>query len=187
MEIFKYFLLILLIITIIDRLFLKRRINNYLRRLIRSKKVDKTTLTVIGIASFLLDDHDLDVKNPHKEWLNVGKLDYSFESLKEVDDYLEKLKKARKTLSDEEYTKIILRCGAYCGEVMRRHSTRNFSWVSYDDRVKEHSELEDFGKSPETYYILQSGSSSYFPMAKVKKFLQYGRSESLYAFTKAFS
>ena len=39
-------------------------------------------------------------------------------------------------MSEEEIKKIILRCGSYLGEVIRKTNPKRFIWVSYDTARK---------------------------------------------------
>src|SRR5579864_4657969 len=56
---------------------------------------------------------------PGRELLDASRLDYSVESLGLVDDYLDEMRKRK--LEDQAYMKVVLRCGAYVGEVIRRN------------------------------------------------------------------
>ena len=97
----------------------------------KKRKYDDLTKTVSAIAQFLIDDTGSDLPTPFKEFLNPTKLDYSLESLKHVDSYLDQVRKKKRKLNDDQVTKVILRCGAYCGEVIRKNSKKDFyySWI----------------------------------------------------------
>ena len=47
---------------------------------------------IAPVADFLVDDMNADSPTPLKEFLETQKLDYSMESLKAVDSYLEKVR-----------------------------------------------------------------------------------------------
>jgi len=166
--------LIILIIGLIDSFF-------------RKEKID-INLMVFGISGFLIDDTDVDISTPFKAYLKQDKLDYSLESLKIVDDYLEQVRKRRKKLKEQEYNKVILRCGAYCGEVMRRlPSGKNYQWITEEEAIKKDWSIQNFAQPVLTTYILYSSErkSFTFPMAKAQKYLEFGKSDSLYFYAKA--
>lgn len=76
----------------------------------QNSKIDNIDVNgmVEGISYFLIDDSEADIPTPFKECLEQDKLDYSLDSLKIVDKYLEKVRKEPKIkiLSDEEFTVI---------------------------------------------------------------------------------
>jgi len=118
------------------------------------------------------------------EFLDISKLDYSIDSLKHVDDYLDTIRK----LSDIEkaWDKVILRTGSYLGEVIRRKGVVSiWHWLSYKNACKLSKSLKEYSYDIETSYILWRGSESFcFPMAKVAKFISKGRGESVRSFAK---
>lgn len=147
------------------------------------RKYEDLTETIAAIGQFLIDDTDSDVPTPFKESLDSSKLDYSLESLRRVDSYLDKVRENREELSDEQFTKVILRCGAYCGEVIRKNSTKDFYWINYDTAIVADPRVKDFEKSAYTFYVLFSEPQSFsFPLAKVGKYLDNGPEDSLYFF-----
>lgn len=166
--------LIILIIGLLDSFF-------------RKKNID-VNLAVFGISSFLLDDTNIEIRTPFKQYLKQNKLDYSLESLKIIDDYLEQVRKRENELKEQEYDKVILRCGAYCGEVMRRQPAgKNYQWITEEEAIKKDSSIKNFAYPMLTTYGLYDPKRQAFafPMAKVAKFLQDGRGESLYFYAKA--
>lgn len=154
---------------------------------LRKKKID-TNLIGLGISSFLLDDTDVEIPIPFKQYLKQDKLDYSLESLKIVDDYLEQVRKRKNELKEQESDKVILRCGAYCGEVMRRlPAGKNYQWITEEEAIKKDWSIQNFAQPVLTTYILYSSErkSFTFPMAKAQKYLEFGKSDSLYFYAKA--
>jgi hypothetical protein len=127
-------------------------------------------------------DHP-DDPTPGSDLLARSKLDFTFESLKHVDDYLDAIR--GRNLDEREYLLIALRAGAYVGEVIRRNSTsRSFHWVDYDTAVR-HSDFAKSlgGPSPALAAILwEDPQSMSFPMGKVVKFLDNGPEDSTYLF-----
>jgi hypothetical protein len=148
----------------------------------KKRKYEDLTLSVAAIADFLIDDTGSDLSTPLKDSLDISKLDYSLESLKHVDLYLDQVRKKRKNLTDEQFTKVVVRSGAYCGEVVRKLSKSNFYWINYDSAVLANPKLKSWlEKSVYTFYILFAEPSNFsFPMAKVGKYIDNGPQDSLY-------
>ncbi len=61
--------------------------------------------------------------------LDQETLDYSLESLKHVDAFLEQLQSTPP--EGEEAARVVLRSGAYVGEVIRRNSSHQLHWVTF--------------------------------------------------------
>lgn len=157
---------------------------------IRFKLQMKDTDFVVGtIATFLLDNLRAEHPVPFKDKLDSSALNYSIESLRSVDEYLQHVRSHLKKLSDEEHTKVILRCGAYCGEVLKKElAKRNekAQWLMYKNALNYVPSIKNFGESTVTFYVLHQPvkETIWFPMAKVEKFLQAGMSESLYMYAE---
>lgn len=153
---------------------------------LKKRKYEDLTETVAAIAQFLIDDTGSDLPTPFKEFLDSNKLDYSLESLKYVDSYLDKVRKKQNELSDDQWIKVILRCGSYCGETIRKNSEKDLYWINYDTAITINPRINDFEKSAEIFYILFSEPQNlYFPLAKVVKYLENGPEDSLYFFAVA--
>ena len=151
---------------------------NFLKK---KRGYENVTETVAAIAQFLIDDTGSDLPTPFSEFLDPNKLNYSLDSLKHVDSYLDHVRKKRKSLSDEQFTKVILRCGAYCGEVIRKNSKKDFYWITYDTAAQADPRVRNFEKSTYTFYILFSEPQNFsFPLAKVGKYLDNGPGDSLW-------
>jgi hypothetical protein len=126
-----------------------------------------------------------DNPTPGIELLDTSRLDFSVESLGLVDDYLDKMRKQK--LDDEATFKLILRCGAYVGEVILRNSHgKTYHWLEYAEALKVSKLIEQFGESVGTIAILwDSQTGLTFPLGKVMKFLENGREDSVQFFAKA--
>ena len=127
-------------------------------------------------------DHPND-PTPGVELLDRSRLDYTLESLKHVDEYLDAIR--RRTLDDREFFVTVLRSGAYVGEVIRRTSTtRQFHWVDYDTAVRYSDVAASFGgpSSALAAILWEHSESMSFPLGKVAKFLDTGPEESTYLF-----
>jgi len=115
------------------------------------------------------------------DFLMAEKLDYSLESLKHVDEYLEQLYKNQP--SDDELLKITLRTGSYVGEVIRKNTKEPFVWLNYEEATKINSSLTDFGENLGTVGMLWSKPDSFiFPLAKILKFIENGNEDSVHSF-----
>ena len=115
--------------------------------------------------------------------LDPEKLDYSLDSLKHIDDCLEIIRNDLPQGND--YLRLILRYGAYVGEVIKRNSKKEHHWVEHDEAAKFSSTVNGFGKSISTAGILWRDSRIMcFPLGKIRKFLNNGREDSVYYFSK---
>ena len=151
------------------------------------RKYKDLTSTVAAIGMFLVDDTGSKLPTPLKEFLVPSKLDYSLESLKHVDSYLDEIRKKviRSAFTNEQLSKVVLRCGAYCGEVVRKLSKKNLYWIDYDTAVMADPRVKGFDKSIYTFYILFAEPNDFsFPLAKVGKYLDNGPEDSLYFLAK---
>ena len=133
----------------------------------------------IGI---LLKDHP--EGNILGKLIDVDKLDFSTESLKAVDDYLNKVRTKLKKLTKTEIKTIILRCGTYLGEVMRKKEPHKFIWINYKTACKLAELTKELKKDIRTGIVLYNlkTKSVLYPLAKVWKFLEYGRGDNLWSF-----
>ena len=73
------------------------------------------------------------------------------------------------------------------GEVIRKKELNRFNWYSYENACKlsnGRNGIEEYGKDVRTYFILYDTSKEgfLFPLAKVHKFLEYGRQDNLWSF-----
>ena len=79
-----------------------------------------------------------------RELLNASALDFSVDSLAAIDSYLDAIR--LDTLDEGDLMRIVLRCGAYVGEVVRRHSSVELHWVDYDEAARESKMVKDVGR-----------------------------------------
>jgi hypothetical protein len=85
-------------------------------------------------------------------------------------------------LADEESSRLILRAGAYVGEVIRRHTPppRRWHWLDYEQAAKVQPMVASLGMSIGTAAVLWDGDDGVtFPLAKVAKYLVYGQEDSV--------
>jgi hypothetical protein len=118
-------------------------------------------------------------------YLNKEKLDFSVESLKHLDDYLEFIRKAPEIT--KEWTRVVLRAGAYVGEVIRLNDKMTiWEWIDLDTAKSLNPNF--FGEMPHvaaSSAILYNNKSSFsFPLAKIEKYLENGSEDSTHFFVQ---
>lgn len=96
----------------------------------------------------------VDDENPtfRRYLLKKEKLDFSLESLREIDRYLDELHV--EPPSGNDFFRVALRCGAYVGEVMRKVAPNTFNWVSYEEAAKHSETVASFEMSLPTVSVL---------------------------------
>jgi len=124
---------------------------------------------------------------PFYNFIDFKKLDFSVESLNHLDNYLDKIRKNKKNLSNEKLMKVIIRCGTYLGEVIRKTNPKKFKWIKYDEAYKIANKdgkkfLDYLGKDLTNSFILYDSKNFNFPLAKPLKFIENGREDSLIGF-----
>ena len=129
-----------------------------------------------------------DAENPthRRELLRPDALDYSLDSLKHVDEYLASLHRAPPR--DTEYLQVVLRTGAYVGEVMRRRRAGEFHWVLYEEAARLSPVIRGMPESIAIAGILwRDAESMTFPLGKVCQYLENGAEDSVYFFGCVFA
>jgi tetratricopeptide (TPR) repeat protein len=122
-----------------------------------------------------------DDPTPGSELLNASRLDFTVRSLGLVDDYLAQMRKRKLDEDGEEYSRLVLRCGAYIGEVILRNARgTTFHWLDYKGALKINKDIADFGECLGSAATLwDSDTGLWFPLSKVQKFLDNGREDSV--------
>ena len=145
--------------------------------------MDSTTKEVSCIGTLITQE---DAVMPFYKSLDYEKLDFSLDSLNLLDDYLEMVRKNKKKLTQEQLMRVIIRCGSYLGEVIRKTDSKKFRWITYDQAYKiadkdRKKYLDYLGKDITTNFILYDSKSKTFnfTLAKPFKFLENGRGDSL--------
>lgn len=134
------------------------------------------------ISEMFLFDNER--QTPWRERLNVPAMDYTVESLAELNAYLNYVRK-RPTV-ESVWNIICLRAGAYLGEVIRRRNPDEWHWISYDegDRVAP-SYVSVYGKVIGNAFVLSQSPTSYcYPLAKIDKYLNNGSEDNTQAFAR---
>jgi len=117
-----------------------------------------------------------------RELLDPEQLDFSLESLKHLDSYLEQLHNTPP--QGHDLFRVALRCGAYIGEVMRKQAPQ-YHWLAYEVAAQHDDMVRKFGRSIATTGVLwRGGKSMCFPLGKVCKFIENGSEDSVYFFAK---
>ena len=119
------------------------------------------------------------------DFLKNKELDFSYDSLKIVDQYLLEVRKTElDKLSNEQFTRIVVRAGAYVGETIRRNDkSKQWNWVDFENAQKINPQFfNDSDKSLSYAAVLTDGQQFTFPLNKVMKFLNNGEEDSLYSY-----
>lgn len=115
--------------------------------------------------------------------IDVKKLDFSVESLEEVHKLLDTVDLEK--IDDTAYVKLVLRAGAYVGEVYRKKDNqRDWQWLSYEQALAKDKKMASLGESVGTLAVLNHQDSMIFPLAKVQKYLVNGKEDSLRFFVE---
>jgi hypothetical protein len=127
-----------------------------------------------------------DDPTPGSELLDPSRLDFTVESLGFVDDYLDQMRQRQLVEGEEDYGKVVLRCGAYVGEVILRNAKgTTYHWLDYKGALKINKSIADFGEDLGSAAVLwDSATGLTFPLGKVQKFLDNGREDSVQYFAK---
>ena len=135
---------------------------------------------------FASPDLVLDDPTPGMELLDSSRLDFTVKSLRFVDDYLARMRKRKLEEEGDDYYKLVLRCGAYVGEVILRNAQgTTFHWLDYNGALKISKSIADFGECLGSAAALwDSDTGLWFPLSKVQKFLDNGREDSVQFFAE---
>ena len=124
------------------------------------------------------------------DFLKNKELNFSYDSLKIVDQYLLEVRKTDlDKLSNEQFARIVVRAGAYVGETIKRNDkSKQWNWVNFENAQKINSKFyNDSEKSLSYATVLTDGQQFTFPLNKVIKFLNNGEEDSLYLYAVSSS
>lgn len=116
------------------------------------------------------------------EKLDNKKLDYSFESLKIIDSYLEYLHKIKDKINNHEEMNTIVWGGCYIGEVIKKHSEKKFRWQNYHSYVANNPKLKEiisYGPGSIVLLVDDRGAMT-MPLNKVGRFLHEGPENNIH-------
>lgn len=117
--------------------------------------------------------------------LDVDKLDFSLESLKCIDEYLEKIRTEKEVVHD--WNRIVLRAGAYVGEVIRRNDKKTvWLWVDWEAAKNLNAKLFalEYPAIGVMALLYNPESGFVFPLGKVEKYLANGSEDSVLFFAQ---
>lgn len=125
---------------------------------------------------------------PGNDVLDASRLDFSMASLAELDDHLDTIRAY--DFSHDQWNILILRAGAYVGEVVRRAALPKAEWVWLSH--EQAAQVSDFVASREmsigTAAVLWDGAEGFaFPLGKVAKFIANGREDSVHFYAQVIA
>ncbi|NJM46664.1 MAG: hypothetical protein HC860_11340 [Alkalinema sp. RU_4_3] len=137
---------------------------------------------LISIAELFMDD-------PEEATLGQAMIDrklydFSLESLEHLEQFLIGIQ--GETASEHAWAALVLRCGAYAGEVIRRNSKPDgYNWLDYSDAAQIDSSFVKLGKRLGTFFSLYNPPNTFwFPIARIEKFLNRDSEYGLLAFAE---
>ena len=133
-------------------------------------------------ASYFIKKANGDETIAFPERIDSKKLDYSFESLKAIDKYLEYLHKNNSTISQHEEINTIVWCGCYIGEVIKRSSEKVFHWENYHAYIERNPKLKQlisFGPGTMVFLVDDRGAMT-MPLNKVGRFIYEGPENNIH-------
>lgn len=134
----------------------------------------------VGIAAF-------EQPLPFEERISRKELDYSLESLRALDRYLDLLHTHADKVSGQQETNVVLGAGSYLGEVIRRHSAAHYRWVNYGDYFPANPKLAAMvprGVGTSAVLVADSGGMT-MPLNKIGRYIEEGSSNSTHFYAEA--
>jgi len=113
----------------------------------------------------------------NSESIQVEKFDFSLASLKFMDKWLTSVWENRHNIDQKKLNESAYWAAAYVGEIIIKHSSGNYKWISWEDYMKEtKNRLRDMTPfSFEYQYVLLGPKTSIaFPFSRVSKFIENG-------------
>ena len=125
---------------------------------------------------------------PQQNKIDPKKMNFSVESLKHVESYLDHIRSQDfNQLDADQQFRLILRTGAYVGETLRKNDkTTTWYWVDFETAQQINPQL--FGQlnpSVETAAMLTDGQKFTLPLNKVSKYLRNGAEDSVAFYVKS--
>ncbi|QGQ99182.1 hypothetical protein EHS13_32055 [Paenibacillus psychroresistens] len=127
----------------------------------------------------------LDPQDPNAQKFKPEQFDYSIESLKYIEKYL--LKSRKENWFNETYNRIVLRCGSYLGEVVKKHSKREYHWFDYKTAMIFEPSIGNYENSIGIHFVLSDQDRTVFPLTKIEKFIKNNKENSLRSFAQVLS
>ncbi len=101
---------------------------------------------------------------PLQEQLPASQLDFSVESLRALDVYLAAVHAQLGSFQTDALNNLTLGAGAYIGEVLRRHLSKNWAWMNYADYFKTRPPNPELPKSINSHALLVGAGFVVLPM-----------------------
>jgi hypothetical protein len=121
---------------------------------------------------------------PFREKLNLPALNYSLSSLNDVDHYLKYLYSKSIDTSSIEYQNVVVWCGSYIGEVIRRNAIIEYHWVHYEEHMKGKDQniknLIPYMLGTHAFLVATDSSYVTMPINKVARFLGEGEENNVH-------
>jgi len=124
----------------------------------------------------------------HPDRLDRPALDGSLASLKVVDAYLEHLHQNRPERMGQDWSRTVLRAGAYVGEAIRHAAGRQYDWVDYDVFTRVYPDVRRLlgERGLPVASVLSTGDGGFtLPLNKVIRYLANGSEDSVWFYAEA--
>jgi hypothetical protein len=119
------------------------------------------------------------------QFLDRKKLDYSLDSLRHIDEFLEQIR--QNPGIEKAWSDVVVRVGAYLGEVIRRNSTNHaWYWIDFESaKSLDPTACEAFGEGIGMTAVLYSGKREFaLPFKQVEQRLRHECRENLLGFAR---
>lgn len=127
-----------------------------------------------GMATLMYRDVSEDVWD--KENLTKRNLNFSIESIRFIDLYVKRLMDTEKgiELLNKHFDNLVVRLGAYIGEVIKNNINKDFFWYEFDSVYVYSSALDEIHRSEKPYSLLYSKKRDIviLPLLEVSKLLE---------------
>ena len=115
------------------------------------------------------------------ERLDRSALDYSVESVKEIDEWLTAVSLIVGSATEADYNNTVLSAGCYVGETIRRNSPVSFEWRDHAEYFEENPKLASvFPYGLGTAVVLARPDGITLPINKVLRLLHEGPENNLH-------
>jgi hypothetical protein len=124
---------------------------------------------------------------PNQEILSSIVNNYSLNSLKNIENYLDSIRYLE--YLEQDYNRIVLRVGAYVGEVIKMNSKKEYHWYDFKTAIKLQPTMKDWEEQIEVVAVLHSNRTeeATFPINKVCKYIENGSEDSLYFYAQVIT
>ncbi|NMD72242.1 hypothetical protein HHO41_18390 [Bacillus sp. DNRA2] len=127
-----------------------------------------------GVAKLMYEDVSGD--NWDKENLTKLNLDFTIESIRYIDLYVERLMNTGMgtELLNKHFDNLTIRIGAYIGEIIKRNIKQDFYWYEFDSVYNYSPKFEKKDRRIKHYSLLYSkkGDIVILPLFEVSRFLE---------------